>query len=174
MTDLGALVDQAARIAWQLRDEDPRATWAELDDLDQLTLKQLCCALAAMVDVDRTPAELLEWTGAGAQTRLCAHCERQFTPTRRRPYRYCSEHCREAATNARARWVSTCLTCASPIHRATPTSRDRYCSEQCVPPSRRPQWRAAKARKKTAASGPSTVAPQYPRGRRGRCGRTAA
>jgi hypothetical protein len=55
------LTQQAASIAWRLRDEDPADVWRDLAGMDRTRLEQLACVLAAMVDVDRTPAELLAW-----------------------------------------------------------------------------------------------------------------
>jgi hypothetical protein len=67
VTDLDRLAADAASLAWQLHDEDPAAVHAALARMGRLQLEQVCCALAAMVDVDRTVAELLAWTARPAR-----------------------------------------------------------------------------------------------------------
>jgi hypothetical protein len=99
VTDLDRLAEQATGIAWRLHDEDPAEVWADLFALDSLRLVQLCCALAAMVDVDQTTAELLAWTGelpSGYQRIIscaeCAQCGALFELSSKRR-RYCSDAC---------------------------------------------------------------------------------
>lgn len=100
MTDLDRLAADTAALAWQLHDEDPTAVHAALAQMDRLRLEQVCCAALAMVDVDRTTAELLAWTEQLC-TAVCGQCGGTFRVGLGR--KFCSPACRLAASRERRR-----------------------------------------------------------------------
>ncbi len=125
MTSLDTLVSDAAGLAWRLRDEDPATVHADLFALaaaDPLRLVQTTCMLAAMVDVDRTVAELLAWTGDGPRLRTAFTVARQS----RRRCRWCADGMPFGGGNT------------------------RYCSTPCRRESRLAQWREWKDRARAA------------------------
>lgn len=54
-------IDRASELACMVRDEGADAIGGFLDDLDRQALYALTVTLAAMVDIDRSPDELLAW-----------------------------------------------------------------------------------------------------------------
>lgn len=60
-TAANSAIIRAQNLAGMVRDEGPDAIGRYLDALDRGQLYALTVALAAMVDVDQTPADLLAW-----------------------------------------------------------------------------------------------------------------
>jgi len=136
---LDSLVADAAGIAWRVHDEDPADVWAELAGTDRLRLEQLACVLAAMVDVDRTPAQLLAWT-EGEPVPVVCRCCATYRPKAGRRHVCLSP----AALSARGA-DGACRGCGGLFVRDEP--RQRYCSPGCSRDARRRTWRASKRRK---------------------------
>lgn len=63
------LAPLAAELAGTIRDYDLAVVHQVLAAVPDTQRTDLILVLAAMVDVDRTPAELLEWTGTPVQSR---------------------------------------------------------------------------------------------------------
>jgi len=103
-------LDRAQRLAAIVHgDGGPDEVAQLLTGLDREALYALCVALAAMVDVDRTVAELLAWYEKSQGNKRCASCgewldRSRFASDRSRPDRlnpYCRRCC---AARAKARY----------------------------------------------------------------------
>jgi hypothetical protein len=108
------LVPIAAELVGTVRDYGPDDVAAVLARVPGGRYDALAVVLAAMVDADRTPAELLDWTTTGpVQSRGDLVGVRGYDPTRRRMERCpeCGESMRRDSlrrhvTNAHARRVA--------------------------------------------------------------------
>ena len=87
------LINTAAQLIGCVRDYDPKEGAAVMDPLTPAHWYSLCFVLAAMVDPDKSPSELLAWTTAGpvqsrsfeasslrtnADKQVCPDCGRQI------------------------------------------------------------------------------------------------